>query len=109
MSSRAPKQWLLTKDETINSFTNWKENLLYTLSLDSNFSSYLEDGITWGKKSSANANRGFTDDPIDEGNPNTRTAIQKCTKLELMLGQIANYCRHLVKNMQTLRVPNYWF
>ena len=32
MAARAPKQWQLTRSETLNSFTNWKENLVYTLS-----------------------------------------------------------------------------
>ena len=36
----APKQWCLSKVETINSFENWKQNLLYTLSLDSNFTPF---------------------------------------------------------------------
>ena len=34
---RAPKQWCLSKVGTIYSFENWKQNRLYTLSLDSNF------------------------------------------------------------------------
>ena len=96
MSSRAPKQWLLTKDETLNSFTNWKENLLYTLSLDSKFSKFLADGFTWRKKSSAQPSRGFTDDPEDQ--IGGQSAIQKCAQLELMLGQIANYCTVIARN-----------
>ena len=31
--------------ETINSFDNWKQNLLYTLSLDSNFAPFLADSV----------------------------------------------------------------
>ena len=50
-ASRAPKQWTLTKTETLNSFTNWKENLLYILSLDNNFAPFLVEGIVWTKKS----------------------------------------------------------
>ena len=88
-----PKQWLLTKDETINSFTNWKENLFYTLSL----SPYLEDGKTWNRKSTGNPNRGFTEDAEEQ--PNQPTALQKCTKLELMLGQVANYCTIISQNV----------
>ena len=95
-ASRAPKQWQLSKDETINSFTSWKENILYTLSLDANFAPYLEDGETWGKKTSTNPNRGYTSDPNDQ--LGGRTAVQKCAKLELMLGQIANYCTVISRN-----------
>ena len=64
-STRAPKQWQLTRSETINSFNNWKENLVYTLSLDSNFSPYVKEGVTWGKKTTTAPNRGFTDDGND--------------------------------------------
>ena len=96
MSSRAPKQWMLTKDETLNSFTNWKENLLYTLSLDENFTPFLEDGFIWHKKTANNVNRGFVDDP--PGSRNRKYAVQKCAKLELMLGQVANYCTIIARN-----------
>ena len=49
-SHRAPKQWCLSKVETINNFENWKQNMLYTLSLDSNFALFLADGVQWLKK-----------------------------------------------------------
>ena len=45
-NTRDPKQWQLSKNETLNSFTNWKENLFYTLSLDSNFSPFLLNGFS---------------------------------------------------------------
>ena len=44
-SARAPKQWCLTKVETVNSFENWRQNLQYTLSLDANFAQFLTDGV----------------------------------------------------------------
>ena len=43
---RAPKQWSLTKQETIASFEAWRQHLQYTLSLDSNFAGFLIDGFT---------------------------------------------------------------
>ena len=46
----APKQWGLGKDETVNSFENWRKNIVYTLLLDPNFSAFLVDGVTGGKK-----------------------------------------------------------
>ena len=49
-SHHAPKQWCLSKVETINSLENWKQNLLYTLSLDSNFAPFLANGVQWLKK-----------------------------------------------------------
>ena len=61
-TARAPKQWSLSKNETINSFENCWQNLVYTLSLDSNFALFLADGATWEKKTRAQPLRGFTDD-----------------------------------------------
>lgn len=92
MAVRAPKQWTLTKHETITSFEAWRQNLQYTLSLDPNFAAFLLDGSTWLKKSAANPLCGFTDDEADAPEASRRTAAQKLTHLELMLGQIANYC-----------------
>lgn len=76
------------KHETITSFKAWRQNLQYTLSLDPNFATYLVDETTWGRKTAASPLRCFTDDDGIGG----RTAAQKVTELELMLGQIANYC-----------------
>ncbi len=88
---RAPKQWSLSKNETISSFENWRQNLIYTLSLDSNFAPFLVEGVTWGKKTRAQPLRGFTDDGEDVAENQRQTAQQKVNFLELMLGQIANY------------------
>ena len=95
---RVPKQWSLTKQESITSFGAWRQNLQYTLSLDQNFASFLVDGFTWQKKSAADPLRGLNDDvdPIPEAQP--RTAAQKVTQLELMLGQIANFCPVISRN-----------
>ena len=49
MNPRAPKQWSLTKQETITSFEAWRQNLQYILSLDRNFAGFLADGVTWSK------------------------------------------------------------
>lgn len=97
-TSRAPKQWTLTKTETLNSFTNWKENLIYILSLDNNFAPFLEEGISWQKKSTATPTRGFTNDGENIPEARRRTAAQKCAHLELMLGQIANYATIISRN-----------
>ena len=110
-SSRAPKQWCLTKVETVNSFENWKQNLSYVLSLDPNFASFLVPGTTWLKKSKNNLNRGFTNDATPIPESQRRTAAQKVTHLELMLGQIANYCpvisrSTIVKNSTS--IDNIW-
>lgn len=97
-TSRAPKQWCLTKIETVNTFENWRQNLLYTLSLDKNFAPFLITGTWWEKKTKNTPFRGFADDDesIPEGSRLTR--MQKVNMLELMLGQIANYCPVISRN-----------
>ena len=50
---RAPKQWCLTKTEIVTTFENWRQNLVYTLSLDAQFAPFLVDGATWLKKTKA--------------------------------------------------------
>ncbi|CAG2186669.1 unnamed protein product [Mytilus edulis] len=97
-STRAPKQWSLSKVETITSFEAWRQNLQYTLSLDQNFAAFLVDGFTWLKKTNANPLRGIVDDGEAVAEANRRTAAQKCTHLDLMLGQIANYCPIISRN-----------
>ena len=106
-SHHAPKQWCLSKVETINSFENWKQNLLYTLSLDSNFAPFLADGVQWLKKTKAQPLRGLEADGDSIPLARRLTARQKVNFLELMLGQIANYCpiisrSTLVKNSTSL-------
>ena len=66
--NRAPKQWSLTKHETITSFEAWRHNLQYTLSLDPNFAPYLIEGVNWSKETTTAPLRGFENDtePIPE-------------------------------------------
>ena len=103
--SRAPKQWSLTKTETINSFENWKQNLTYIFAEDKNFAPFLAEGCTWLKKSPANPTRGFTNDGDTIAAANRKTGAQKVQMLELMLGQVANFCpvisRHTLVNKCT--------
>ena len=98
MNTRGPKQWSLTKRETIISLEAWRQNLQYILSLDRNFATFLADGVTWQKKTANAPLRGLQDDTHSVPAPSRRTAAQKCTHLELMLGQIANYCPVISRN-----------
>ena len=91
-SNRAPKQWSLTKNEAITTFEAWRQNLQYSLSLDANFAPFLADNFTWLKKSSTSPNRGLEPDGDDVLTTRQRTTFQKNLHLELMLGQIANFC-----------------
>ena len=75
--------------------------------MDSNFAPFLADGVTWLKKTKAQPLRGLESD--GESVPLSRrlTARQKVNVVELMLGQIANYCpiisrSTLVKNSTSL-------
>ena len=107
-SNKAPKQWQLTKNETVVTFESWKQNLLYILSLDDKFAPFLADNSTWLKKTAQTQNRGFTDDGEAVREAHRLTAIQKVQRLELMLGQIANFCtvisrNSIVKNSTSLK------
>ena len=110
-NNRAPKQWVLTKSETITSFESWKQNMIYTLSLDNNFANFLLDGSTWLKQTNANPLRGLTDDPNTVDAAIRRTAVQKAAHLNLMLGQIANFCPIISRNSitkNTTSVKDIW-
>lgn len=98
-NNRAPKQWWLTDVETLNTFRNWKENLIYTLSLDTSFKPFLKKNVTWGKDTTATPFRGFTDD--DTTTAGAQTKEQKVTALNLMLGQIANWATVISRNQIT--------
>ena len=95
---RAPKQWKLTPDETVNSVENWRQNLMYILSLDPHFAPFLGDGVEWQPKSAAHPNRGLLDDGDSVAETERKTASQKNAILELMLGQIANYTGVISRN-----------
>ena len=95
---RAPKQWCWSKVETVNTFENWRQNIQYTLSLDPNFAPFLVEGCLWGKKTKTTPLRGFADDTDAVPADKRKTAQQKVTMLELMLGQIANYCPVISRN-----------
>lgn len=97
-ATRAPKQLPLTKNETITSFEAWRRNLQYTLSLDANFAPFLVEGFTWLKKTPATRLRGLQNDNEDVAENIRRTAEQKVTHLELLLGQIANFCPVVSRN-----------
>ena len=98
MSHKAPKQWSLTTDESMTSFTNWKENLMYTLSLDRNFNRFLSPEVTWTEVCDEHPHRGLTDDPTSIPADERHSKEIKCTHLNLLLGQIANYANIISRN-----------
>ena len=88
----------LYKTRTLTTFESWKENLVYVLSQDSGFSPFLVCGATWLKSTTAFPTRGLVDDGNETPEANRQTAAQKVTKLNLMLGQIANFCPIISRN-----------
>ena len=92
----SPKLWNLTKIETVSSFENWKGTILYALSLDRNFSEFLEDDFTW-KKKSVDPNRGFIDIK-DEEYRVISSAAQQVFLLNNFLGLIATYAPVISRN-----------
>ena len=70
----------------------------YSLSLDVNFAPILADNFSWPKKSSTAPQRGLTSDGEDVPTSRQGTANQKNVHLELMLGQIANFCPAISRN-----------
>jgi hypothetical protein len=89
-SFRPPKQWSLTDNETISSFANWKSNMLYNLSLNDEFSQFLDS--EWSKKSVAN--RGLSAKLMGTV---TKTATQRAIVLERMLGLVAQFSPSLLR------------
>ena len=97
-SSRAPKQWCLTKTETANSIEVWRENFILILNEDARFAPFLRSGVTWKKTSRSSANRGLSNDGDTVPEGERLTAAQKVVILDRMLGQIANYCPIISRN-----------
>ena len=94
----APKQWCLTKIETVYTFENWQQNLVYTLPLDKDFAPFLISGAWWEKKTKATPFRGFADDDESIPQASRLSREQKVNMLDLMLGQITNYCPIISRN-----------
>ena len=93
----APKQRELTRVESITSFNAWRDNFLYVLATNKNFERFLTPNASWGRFSSTDLNRGFTDDTGE----NAVTKEEKVKQLNLFLGQIANYAPVISRNQIT--------
>ena len=102
MAQRAPRQWSLTKEESVNSFESGGKisstSSLWTIT------SRLADGFTWQRKTAANPNRGLVADVAPVPEAQRKTAPQKSVQLDLLL----NYCpiisrNTIVKNSTSLK------
>ena len=62
-STRGPKPWKLTEEESFSSFTHWKHNILYSIAqeptFEPTFKPFLESGATWERLTSDNPSRGL--------------------------------------------------
>ena len=85
-AQRAPKLWLLTDSETINSFETWRQNLLLILSLDDEFIPFLS--TSWSKKTTQSPTHGLTSDGDTVPEGSRPTAAQKTLTLNWCLGRL---------------------
>ena len=90
-SYKALKQWSLPSNATSINYESWKNNLLFSLSVDNAYKPFLKEDATWGRLTRASPNRGLTDDPTTVEASQRLSATQKVTALNMMLGQIANF------------------
>ena len=98
-SAIAPRNRYLNSVETVTTFNSWRDNMIYILTLNNHFTPFLLPDATWGKYSSANPNRGFTDDEGHDANPPTGLKKEeKLRRLDLFLGQIANWAIVISRN-----------
>lgn len=89
-SGFAPKCRTLTSNETPGSFENWKDTLIFNLTIDNSFEFLLDDEMKW--RSGKVTNRGFTNDGNEvEDAAARKTAKQKAAILKMMLGTIAGF------------------
>ena len=86
-SFKPPKQWQLTENETIISFSNWQSNILYHLSLNNDFGQFLDSN--WAKKSTPNRGLQAVGD---------KTPVQRNIILDRMLGLVAQFVPSLLRN-----------
>ena len=89
-SGFAPKCRTLSTNETPGSFENWKDTLIFNLTIDNNFEFLLDDEMKWA--SGKCVNRGFTNDGAEvEVVAERKSAKQKAATLKMMLGTIAGF------------------
>ena len=89
---KARKLEELTENETISSFTSWKENVEFHLAGCDSFARFLDPKFEWSPASVTN--RGLTD---DAQGADAKTAAQKSFLLTCMIGLIAGYCPETIR------------
>ena len=77
---------VLTENESVASVNSWQQNLEFQIASCDDFGQFME--LEWGVKSVRN--RGLSDD--EEGTIPKRSAIQKCSILNHLIGLVVSYC-----------------
>lgn len=67
---------LLEKTKISTCFKNWKQNILHTLSLDPNYTPFLDGNVQWQKKTTTSPFRGFTDNGVNDPERKRKTKIK---------------------------------
>ena len=77
-------------------FEQWRQNVLYHLTLNENFRPFLH--IKFGKKTCASPNRDLRGDVASGNVPDAegQTAEIKCTIVDQMLEQISNWTLNII-------------
>ena len=61
-SVKALRPGRLSEDETLTSFEDWKNNLIFYLNQDKTFAPFLKANAKWKKSSDSESNRGLADE-----------------------------------------------
>ena len=87
------KQRTLTQNETLNTFENWKQSLIFHIIGDAKLARFCDndDLAKWGPYKQNH--RGFTNDPTTVDENKRMTANQKTIMLKVLLGSVANYAQ----------------
>ena len=88
-TSRAFKNWRLREDETLTSFEDQKNNILYSLKQDKDFAPFTKKGVTWTKTKTSTRGLAALGD---------KTAEDRVEDLDQMLGCIASFCPVIKKS-----------
>ena len=109
--SHGPKLKPLTTNESLSSLEVFKSNIHYGLKLNADFREYLEEGFVFGRKTRTNPTRELDDiykrEQVVQEDEATKEKTTKevmvlykskearCSDVDLMLEQLANYCPHV--------------
>lgn len=80
--------------KSIAEFENWRHSVVYNLRLDGEFKPYLKEDFEFGVKTKLKPSRNLKDTTGE----NAKTKEEKCSEVDFMLEQIAQYCPKIPHN-----------